>query len=744
MILYLCEKPSQGRDIGRVLGATSRRDGYVEGPGVRVTWCIGHLLEMTEPDRYRPEWKQWRLDTLPMVPEAWKLELTRQGGKQFKIISGLLKGVNEVVLATDADREGETIGREVLDRCRYRGKISRLWLSALDDASIRKALAALWPGQKTEPLYQAGLGRSRADWLVGMNLTRAYTIIGRQGGYDGVLSVGRVQTPTLKLVVERDRLIENFKPVDFFDVVAFHRVANGSFNARWIPPKQHADDEGRCLDRAVAEAVVQKVQGQRGKVTRAETKRVKEAPPLPLELSTLQQEASRRWSMSAKRTLEVAQSLYEKHKAVTYPRTDCRFLPTEQFKDAQKVLQAVADSDPGMAPLVQAANPKTRSKAWNDKKITAHHAIIPTAAKVKVEGLSREESLVYDLIRRHYLAQFFPPHEYDATVIDTLVRSEAFRASGRVEQDPGWKQALGQPKREKDSEEGDDGQSPPHVQAGEDAGIEKAELIAKQTKPPNRYTEGTLIQAMKSVGKLVEDPRLRKILRDTSGIGTEATRASIIETLLKRELLAKEGKKNLVSMPAGRALVDALPHSVTDPATTAVWEQTLDDIANGSGSLDAFLDKSEMWLNKLIGNVKKRQDLGINPFQGLPAMSAVSSGRRGRGRSPARGTKTQSASVPDTSRPCPDCGKPMVRRKSKRGWFWGCSAYPACSATTPDSPGNVSPSAPATRNSSGPICPKCQKGQLIERTAQKGRNSGNRFLGCSQYPTCRHTQALDG
>ncbi|WP_085442537.1 DNA topoisomerase III [Magnetofaba australis] len=688
MILYLCEKPSQGRDIGRVLGATARREGYVEGSGVRVTWCIGHLLEMTEPDRYKPEWKQWRLDTLPMTPDVWKLELTKRGGKQFKVIKELLKGASEVVLATDADREGETIGREVLERCRYRGKVSRLWLSALDDASIRKALSALRPGQQTEPLYQAGLGRARADWLVGMNLTRAYTIIGRQGGYDGVLSVGRVQTPTLKLVVDRDRQIENFKPVDYFDVTALHRVASGAFNAKWIPQKQHADDEGRCLDRAVAESVIQKVQGQVGKVTKAETKRVKEPPPLPLELSTLQQEASRRWSMSAKKTLEVAQSLYEKRKAVTYPRTDCRFLPTEQFKDASKVLQAMAASDPSITSLVQNANPKLRSKAWNDKKITAHHAIIPTAAKVKIESLSREESLLYDLIRRHYLAQFFPPFEYDATIIDTLVCEEAFRATGRVEKAPGWKQALGQPQKEAKSTDNEDLQSLPSVQVGEDVRIEKAELTAKQTKPPNRYTEGTLIQAMKSVGKLVEDPRLRKILRETSGIGTEATRASIIETLLKRQLLANEGKKHLISSPAARALVDALPHSVTDPATTAVWEQTLDDIANGSSSLDEFLGKSELWLNKLIGNVKKRQEMGINPFHNLPELAIATrsrrlSSRRAAGAGARRGSRKANAAMVDPSRACTQCGSAMVRRKSKHGEFWGCSAYPKCRHTMP-------------------------------------------------------------
>ncbi len=682
VILYLCEKPSQGRDIGRVLGAKTKRDGYVEGPGIRVTWCIGHLLEMTEPDRYRQEWKQWKLDTLPMVPEAWKLELTRRGSKQFKIIKELLNGVNEVVLATDADREGETIGREVLEHCRYRGKISRLWLSALDDASIRKALASLWPGQKTEPLYQAGLGRSRADWLIGMNLTRAYTIIGRQGGYDGVLSVGRVQTPTLKLVVDRDRQIENFKPVDFFDVIALHRVARGAFSAKWIPPKQHADEEGRCLDRTIAEAVVQKVQRQIGKVTKAETKRVKEPPPLPLELSTLQQEASRRWGLSAKKTLETAQSLYEKHKAVTYPRTDCRFLPTEQFKDAHKVLQSIAGSDLRMAPLVKLSDPEIRSKAWNDKKITAHHAIIPTAAKVNTDRLTREEAFLCDLIRRHYLAQFFPPYEFDKTVIDTLVQSESFRATGRVERAPGWKQVLTKPKKGKDEGDEEDAQNLPAARSGEDARIEKAELIAKQTSPPNRYTEGTLIQAMKSVGKRVEDSRLRKILRDTSGIGTEATRASIIETLIKRCLLIKEGKKNLVSMPAGRVLVDSLPHSVTDPATTAVWEQTLDDIASSSSSLAEFMGKSELWLNKLIGNVKKRQEMGINPFKGLTELRAVNVGNKKRSRrSSTRKLPAKTPSAPDPSRPCADCGRPMVRRKSKRGWFWGCSNFPKCHYT---------------------------------------------------------------
>jgi DNA topoisomerase III len=680
MILFLCEKPSQAKDIGRVLGATYRRDGYLEGQGKLVTWCIGHLLEMTAPDGYKAEWKSWRLESLPIIPEQWKLEVTKRGGKQFKIIQGLLQGIDEVVLATDADREGETIGREVLERCLYKGKISRLWLSALDDASINKALGALLPGEKTRPLYKAGMGRARADWLVGMNLSRAYTILGRQGGYDGVLSVGRVQTPTLKLVVDRDRQIENFKPVTHFELTAHLRVKNGSFNAKWIPGKRISDDEGRCLDREVAMALIEKIQGETGQIAKAETKRIKEPPPLPLELSTLQQEASKRWGLSAKKTLEVAQALYEKHKATTYPRTDCRFLPKSQFKDAPNILQSMAGPDSTLAALVQAADTSIRSKAWNDKKITAHHAIIPTAARVNVGAMSRDEALLFDLIRRHYLAQFFPHFEFDRTVIDTSVKREKFRASGRVEKALGWKQVLGAANK-KSKERGDEEQTLPLVKKGDPATVEKINIEEKQTRPPKRYTEGTLIQAMKHVGKLVDDLRLRKILRETSGIGTEATRANIIETLLKRKLLANEGKKNLISMPAGRALVEMLPHSVTDPATTAVWEQVLDDISHADGSLDEFMGKAELWINKLIGNVKTRQSMGINIFSGLPPQTFE--------KKPGQGT----ASTPDTKH-------------------------------------------------DGPLCPQCKSGRMIERTARVGQNVGNRFMGCSAYPSCRNTQPM--
>ncbi|MBF0191640.1 MAG: DNA topoisomerase III [Magnetococcales bacterium] len=662
MMLYLCEKPSQARDIARMLGANGKRDGYLEGNGIQVTWCLGHLLEMIPPDGYGALWKTWRLETLPILPDRWRVEVRDKVGRQFRVIQGLLKKCAEVVIATDADREGETIGREVLDHCGYRGPVSRLWLSALDDESIRKALGARLPGAKTEPLYRAGLGRARADWLVGMNLTRAYTILGRRGGYEGVLTVGRVQTPTLKLVVDRDRLIENFKPTDFFEVWIDCAAPAGRFRAKWVVPEAWADEEGRCLERARAEAVAQGVAGGEGRIAKAETKRMREAPPLPLDLSTLQQESSRRWGMGAARTLEVAQALYETHKAITYPRTDCRHLPENQLAEVGAVLQALVRSDAAMATLVAQADGALRSKAWDDGKITAHHAMIPTKAGVGVGGMSLEESRLYDLVRRHYLAQFFPVYQFDRTVVEVEAGGSMFRASGNVEIAPGWKVVL---RREAKPGEAEEERLPQGLKKGETLLVEGGRVEEKRTKPPNRHTEGTLIQAMKNVGRMVDDPRFRQTLRETSGIGTEATRAAIIENLLQRMLLRKEGK-NLISAPVARVLVDVLPRSVTNPATTAIWEQALEEIAQNTRTLEEFESKAVIWVTRLIEAVKSEGERHLGRFAELAASAVASS---------ARATDSCAA-----GNPCPACRKGRVTTRTTREGrsFLGCDRFPRC------------------------------------------------------------------
>ena len=715
--LFLCEKPSQARDIARVVGATRKGDGCLKGDGAVVTWCFGHLMELAPPEAYDPALKTWSFDTLPILPgNRWRMEVKKSARKQFAVIKKLLKSAKEVVIATDADREGELIAREILSHLRWQGRTLRLWLSALDDASIRKALANMLPGGKTEPLYYAGLARSRADWLVGMNLTRLYTLIGRSQGVEGVLSVGRVQTPTLRLVVERDREIESFVPQPYWDVEADCVTAGGQFTAKWDPDEWVCDPQGRCTNRQTALNVAQSVSGAVGHVVSAESKEMSEQPPLPFELAGLQQVASKRWGMSASRVQEVAQSLYETHKATTYPRTDCPYLPLSQLGEAGEVLDAMQRSDPELKELVQRADLSRQSRAWNDKKITAHHAIIPTAQVVDVGRMSDDERKIYDLIRRRYLAQFFPEHRYRQTTIVLSFGEHRFKAGGNVTSRPGWKEAVGVADADR---KGDARQPLPRLSEGDDVRCAEARVLDKETKPPAHYTEGTLTQAMKSVGKMVEDPRLKRVLKETSGIGTVATRAAIIEVLLQRGYMRREGKKKyLVSTPKGRALLDVLPEQVKDPAMTALWEQALDDIASGVGSLADFMSRQSQWVSTLIGAVRQEKTTGS-----APDLS--------NGAAPVHA--------------CPDCSKPMRRRKGTKGYFWGCTGYPDCKTTLPDSRGKpgkrsagLAKGKGREKEEAGGSCPDCGKGRLIARTINKGRNAGKRFLGCSGYPKCHH------
>lgn len=653
--LFLCEKPSQARDIAAVLGARVKGEGCFKGDGVAVTWCIGHLLEMVPPEAYDPAYKRWGLTQLPIIPARWKLEVTKRGKAQFNAVKASLTQASEVVIATDADREGETIGREVLERCGWRGPIRRLWLSALDEASIRKALANLLPGEQTEPLYQAGLGRARADWLVGMNLSRLYTLQGRRRGSEDVLSVGRVQTPTLNLVVDRDREIEGFMSLPYFEVMATFAAAAGTFRARWQPGRDQSDSEGRCISRPAALQVAQKVQGQEGRITEAFTRRVKEAPPLPFDLSTLQQEASRRWGMGAQQVLDSAQALYETHKATSYPRTDCAYLPESQFADAGAVIRALKQTDGALAALADGADTRRKSRAWNDARITAHHAIIPTAAPVDMGRLPDTERRIYDLIRRRYLAQFYPDHEVDQTTITVQAAGETFRAAGRMPRVTGWKAVISEAAAApEDGAEEAANQALPQVVQGDAARVVAAEVVNRRTTPPARYTEGTLIAAMKSVGRLVQDARLKAVLKETSGIGTEATRAAIIETLLKRGFIVREGRKHLVSTSPGRTLIDAVPDDVKDPATTARWEQALDEIAQGKGDLGAFLSAQAQWLEVLVKET-------------------------------ARGAaKPQVNAAAGAGIKCPTCGNGRLVRRTVKGGknagrsFFGCTAFPGC------------------------------------------------------------------
>ncbi|WP_111414511.1 DNA topoisomerase III [Billgrantia lactosivorans] len=650
MKLFLCEKPSQARDIAMVLGANQKDDGCLRGHGTVVTWGFGHLLEQAPPDAYDPAFKRWALDTLPILPTSWKLEVKKSGRKQFETIRKLLREATEVVVATDADREGETIAREILEYCDYRGPVSRLWLSALDDTSIRKALADIRPGDSTYPLYLAGLGRSRADWLVGMNLTRAYTVIAKQQGHDGVLSVGRVQTPTLRLVVDRDREIADFVPKPFWELEGLFQAKGSTFKAKWKPRDESLlDDAGRCINEAAARELVQRASDGEGQISRLETARKREAPPLVMDLATLQQEASRRYGYGAQQVLDVAQTLYETHKATTYPRTDCRYLPLSQLEEAEGVMTALLKTDPELSPLRDHLDLSRKSRVWNDSKITAHHGIIPTTSPCDMSRMSEPERYLYDLIRRHYLAQFLSPHEYDQTDVVVKLAGEDFVATGRQVQVEGWRVLFTKAAKESEEEAGgtegeNAGQALPALYQGEVCPVRSLEVMTKQTTPPKPFTEGTLISAMKHAARFVTDERLKVRLKETAGIGTEATRAGIIETLLKRGFLRKQ-KRALVSTLTARQLIDALPATVTDPGMTALWEQALDVVAARRLPLDEFMARQTILINRLV---KHAAGITMSLPQQQPAQK------------------------------CPDCGAPMLKRKGRSGPFLGCSRYPEC------------------------------------------------------------------
>ncbi|QPT13487.1 DNA topoisomerase III [Serratia rubidaea] len=648
MQLYLCEKPSQGKDIGAVLGANQRKQGYLTGAGVIVTWAIGHLLEQAQPETYGEQYgSPWRESVLPIVPTQWKMEVKKDTADQFAVIRGLLKQVDSVVIATDADREGEVIARELLEYCKFTGPVERLWLSALDETSIRQALANKLPGSKTAPLYEAGLARARADWMTGMNLTRLYTLKAREQGYGEVLSIGRVQTPALALVVNRDREIANFVSKPYWQVQATLQKDGISFPASWVPAANYCDEEKRCIHQNVAQAVVQLCQ-QTGQavVLDVGTERKKESAPLAFDLGSLQQACSRKWGMGANQVLSIAQSLYETHKATTYPRTDCGYLPTSMQAEIPDVLNAITQTEPAQSAVIASLDTGFVSRIWNDKKITAHHGIIPTKQAFDLSKLSADELKVYQLIRQHYLAQFLPLHEVDVTEATFNVGGQLFRTRGKVEVIAGWK-ALFQREERNEKEQPDESEEArlPALEKGQPCTVAGAELKTLQTKPPSHFTDGTLIAAMKNAAAFVSDPQLKKVLKENAGLGTEATRAGILETLFKRGYLEKKGKF-LLSTPIAGELIDALPTALTNPGMTALWEQALDEIAQGKMTLGTFMDRQAQWATHLVDKGK---------------------------------TQAVKFTAPP-SPPCPLCSGTMRRRTGKKGGgaFWGCSNYPTC------------------------------------------------------------------
>jgi DNA topoisomerase III len=588
--LVIAEKPSVARDIVDALpGGFDNNKEFYEGDEYVVTFAVGHLLELTPPEDYDDRFKKWRMDDLPIIPKEFQVRpRDAKSKKQLKVIHKLLQreDVDRVINACDAGREGELIFTHVYETAGVDKPVERLWISSMTKTAIREGFEKLRPDRQLEPLREAARSRSEADWLVGMNATRAATIRGR-AWVGGVVSLGRVQTPTLALMVKREREIQAFVPEPYWLV---HASFDPRYEGLWFE-----DDETRLKDGKRADDIVARVNGKTGRVESVERKEQSERAPLLYDLTSLQRDANRRYGFSARRTLSAAQSLYEGKKAITYPRTNSRFLSGDivpQLKETAGTLLPIEEYTTA-ARYVIALDQLPLGRVVNDAKVDDHHAIIPTDISHDVETFSPDERRIFDLIARRFLAVFHPPARYARTTIVTDVENERFRTRGKVTLEAGWRGVYGveavDPQQQKQDEDTEGEGELPDLKQGQEVKCVHAESEAKETKPPPRYTEATLLSAMETAGKLVDEEELREAMKER-GLGTPATRAEIIETLIRREYIERVSK-DLQPTPKGLQVVTMLEaHPITSPELTGDWEKQLRDIEHGSGDRSRFMN----------------------------------------------------------------------------------------------------------------------------------------------------------
>jgi DNA topoisomerase III len=592
--LVIAEKPSVGRDLTRVLpGAFAKHEGYLESDSHVVTWAVGHLVQLAEPDEYDPKYKKWRMADLPIVPNEFKLVVRdERSRKQMSVITKMLKrdDVDEVVNACDAGREGELIFAWTFQKAGADKPVERLWLSSMTNAAIKEAFGALRPRSEFGRLEEAARSRSEADWIVGMNATRAATIRLRSS-FDGAVSLGRVQTPTLAILARREEEIKAFKPEPYWLVDATFEPTGGESGRRY-EGRFHAGAQPRLKTAAEAEAIVAAVRDQPGEITKLETSTKKERAPLLYDLTSLQRDANTRFGFSARRTLAAAQRLYEEHKALTYPRTNSRFLPTDMVAELKPIAAGVGTQREyaRAAAYVAGLDVLPLGRVVNDAKVTDHHAIIPTNAQHPVDRMSDDDKRVYDMVVRRFLAVFHPDAEFENTRLETTVAAHIFRTRGRVLIVPGWRAVYGEgleSRADGDEDEGTD-QQLPKLARGEDVRTLDVESLARETKPPRRYSDASLLAAMETAGKLVDDEELREAMKD-SGIGTPATRAAIIERLIDVGYVERDARA-LVCTEKGVNVIKFLgEHALTSPSLTGDWEHRLARIEEGEESRERFM-----------------------------------------------------------------------------------------------------------------------------------------------------------
>ena len=733
MKVFIAEKPSIAKAIATELKIIKREDGYYRCNGDNiVTNCFGHLLELEEPDFYLPDSvplnkngkKAWRLEDLPIIPKSWHKLVKKDAKKQLKIIGELLKKADTVVNAGDPDREGQLLVDEVLEYFKYKGKVLRYWQSAMDSTSVRRALGNLESNNKYHHWGSAASARSQADWLLGMNLTRLLTLKNRSGQ---VISAGRVQSTTLKLIVDRDLAIKNFKPQKFYTIDAEFKNNKGSYIGNWIIPEDLKDQNGYLTNQALVNEAINRFEAhsQQAEIISFTQNINKEEPKLLYTLTSLQVDCSSKFGFSANKTLSIAQKLYEEYKLTSYPRTSCPYLPQSQKGDVPKILENFQKTFPEWTNLLKAANPDRASKIWNDNKVNeeAHTGLTPTLQGIdqeKFKALPIDCQKVYDLIARRYVATFLPDQTYYETKIETkLTSGDLFKSTGKQIISEGWKALFSKDKSAKKSDQ-DEEQNLPTLRKGEIVSLIKTKINNKQTTPPAYFTEGSLVKAMEEIAKYIDDPKEKKLLKETSGIGTAATRASIIERL-KTVGYIKLAKNKLVSTDFGQQVVQIIPARLKSASLTAQAEDELKQIQNGLKNAADYQKSVIKLLTELFEEAKMTENINHSEQPKCPKCG----GRIYRNEMKTKGKfyfhcadcKTnfndENGKIGAEWAPankCPECGQNIYRYQSKKDpkqYYWWCKN---CNSHFTDLNGKIGEKAEnKTTNYPECKCPNCGK-----------------------------------
>lgn len=591
--LVLAEKPSVARDIARTLGCRQSADGCIIGDKYIVTWALGHLVTLADPEVYGEQYKTWSLETLPMLPQKMQLVVIKETSKQYRVVQGLLRrpDVSEVIIATDSGREGELVARWILIKAGCKKPLKRLWISSQTDKAVRDGFKNLRPAQEYYNLFLSAQSRSEADWLVGLNVTRALTC-----KHGASLSAGRVQTPTLAMIVAREQEIKNFVPREFYTI----RAKLEGFTALWM----NGDKQSRLFDKAAAEGVLAKTTGKSATAVEVRRRPGHQAPPAAYDLTELQRDANRKYAYSAKQTLSLMQSLYERHKLLTYPRTDSRYITTDIVPTLPERLLSIAVGNyKEMAQKLYRERPLSTRYLVDNSRVSDHHAIIPTEQQVNLSKLSPEEKNIYDLVVRRFLAVLSPPFEYEETRLTIQIGSERFYAKGKIVKTPGWKAAYDTVISAEEDEDADiREQNLPGIRQGDSLRVLSCAVETGKTKPPARYNEATLLTAMEHPGDSGMSADMRDVLKTTSGLGTPATRADIIEKLFSTFYIERKGKE-IAPTSKGMQLVNIVPADLKSAELTAQWEQELAQISKGQAKSEAFVAQMRTYASKLVSMV---------------------------------------------------------------------------------------------------------------------------------------------